>query len=89
MLHKKLGDRIAHLRIARGLTQVQLARAIGSSVDFVSHLERGVNAPSVDWLEGLASALEVRIADLFDFPDDRPKRARRSATKRASSPHKG
>ena len=53
MLQKRLGQRIADLRRERRLTQVQLARAVGGSVEFISRLERGVNAPSVAWLEGL------------------------------------
>jgi transcriptional regulator with XRE-family HTH domain len=41
MLQKKLGQRIADLRKARGLTQVQLAKAVHCSVEFISLVERG------------------------------------------------
>ena len=47
MLQNKLGQRIADLRQTRHLTQVQLAKAVGCSVEFISLVERGVNAPSV------------------------------------------
>ena len=79
MLHQKLGRRIAELRKARRLTQVQLARAVGCSVDFLSHIERGVNAPSVAWLEGFAKAPRVRVVDLFTFAARNPKRVRKRA----------
>ena len=69
MLQKRLGQRIAELRRNRGLTQVQLARAVGGSVEFISRLERGVNPPNVAWLEGFAKALKVEIVDLFNFPN--------------------
>jgi transcriptional regulator with XRE-family HTH domain len=47
MLQKRLGQRIADLRKDRRLTQMQFAKALGCSVEFVSLVERGVNAPSV------------------------------------------
>jgi transcriptional regulator with XRE-family HTH domain len=77
MLQKKLGQRIAELRRNRGLTQVQLARAVGGSMEFISRLERGVNAPSVAWLEDFAKALKVEVVDLFTFASRKPTRIRR------------
>jgi transcriptional regulator with XRE-family HTH domain len=67
MIQKKLGQRIAGLRKTRQLTQVQLAKVIGCSVEFISLVERGVNAPSVAGLEKFASVLKVEVADLFTF----------------------
>jgi transcriptional regulator with XRE-family HTH domain len=49
------------------LTQENLAKMLGLSTSFVSNLERGVNAPSFETLEGIAKALEVSVKDLFDF----------------------
>ena len=71
MLQKKLGQRIAELRKTRHLTQVQLAKTVGCSVEFISLVERGVNAPSVARLENFAKALKVRVVALFTF--DRQK----------------
>lgn len=71
MLGKKLGQRIASLRRGRKLTQEQLAEAVGCSVEFVSLVERGVNAPSVAGLETFASALRVEVKDLFTFEDNK------------------
>ncbi len=67
MLQKKLGQRIAELRKARELTQTGLAKKIGCSVEFISLVERGVNAPSVAGLEKFARALKVAVVDLFTF----------------------
>lgn len=67
MLQKKLGQRIADLRKAGGLTQVQLAKAVGCSVEFISLVERGVNGPSIASLEKFAKALKVDIRELFTF----------------------
>lgn len=49
------------------MTQEQLAEAARISVDFVSLLERGVNAPSFESIERLSNALEVEEKELFDF----------------------
>jgi transcriptional regulator with XRE-family HTH domain len=67
MLQKRLGQRIADLRKSRRLTQVQFAKALGCSVEFISLVERGVNAPSVARLEDFARALKVEVVDLFTF----------------------
>jgi len=67
MLQRKLGQRIADLRRARNLTQVQLARKVAYWVEFISLVERGVNGPSIAGLEKLAKALEVDVGELFKF----------------------
>jgi transcriptional regulator with XRE-family HTH domain len=77
MLQKKLGQRIADLRKKRHLTQGLLAKAVGCSVDFISLVERGINAPSVARLEDVAKALKVEVVDLFNFPGRKPKHIRR------------
>ena len=46
-------------------------------MEFISRLERGVNAPSVAWLEGFAKALKVEVVDLFSFTGRKPTRTRR------------
>jgi transcriptional regulator with XRE-family HTH domain len=67
VIAKALGKRVAELRKARGLTQEELAERSGYSVEFISLVERGVNAPAVAGLEKIAKALKVPIKDLFDF----------------------
>jgi|SRR2546425_3470003 len=64
---KKLGQRIPDLRRSRKLTQTQLAKKVGCSVDFISLVERGVNAPTVARLEKFAKALTVGVGELFTF----------------------
>ena len=69
MLQKKLGKRIASLRKNRKLTQEQMAEALGCSVEFISLVERGVNAPSVAGLEKFAKILKVEVKELFIFEE--------------------
>jgi transcriptional regulator with XRE-family HTH domain len=49
------------------MTQEQLAEAIGVSVDLISNIERGVNAPSFKTIEKLSQTLNVPPKELFDF----------------------
>jgi transcriptional regulator with XRE-family HTH domain len=67
VIKKALGKRIAALRRAKGLSQEKLAEKSGYSTEFISLIERGVNAPSVVGLNRIACALCVEIKDLFDF----------------------
>ncbi len=67
MIKKKLGKKIADLRKSSGLTQESFSEKCGYSVEFISLIERGVNAPSVSGLEIIARILKVKIKDLFDF----------------------
>jgi transcriptional regulator with XRE-family HTH domain len=71
VLQRKLGQRIASLRKGRKLMQEQLAEAIGCSVEFISLVERGVNAPSVAGLEKFAKILKVEVRELFTFEENK------------------
>jgi len=66
-LRKKFGKRLQTLRRQAGLTQEQLAEATNISVDFLSLVERGINAPSFENLEKLSKALGIQVRELFDF----------------------
>jgi transcriptional regulator with XRE-family HTH domain len=67
VLKKQLGKRIATLRRAAELTQAKLAEKSGYSIEFISLVERGINAPSVEGCERIAKTLNVSVKDLFDF----------------------
>jgi transcriptional regulator with XRE-family HTH domain len=63
------GQRLRELRLARKLTQTQLAERCGSSYPFISNLERGVKVPSLTMVLRLAEALECRVYDLVKVFD--------------------
>jgi transcriptional regulator with XRE-family HTH domain len=71
VLQRRLGQRIAVLRRARKLTQENLAEAVCCSVEFISLVERGVNAPTVAGLEKFAKALKVEVHELFTFEEEK------------------
>jgi len=50
-LRKDFGNRLLAIRRERKLTQEQFAEHVGISVDFLSLIERGINAPSFETIE--------------------------------------
>jgi transcriptional regulator with XRE-family HTH domain len=66
-LRKAFGNRLRSIRYERKLTQEQLAEHVGISVDFLSLIERGINAPSFETIERMAKRLRVPVKALFDF----------------------
>jgi transcriptional regulator with XRE-family HTH domain len=50
------------------MTQERFAEALDISVDFLSLIERGRNAPSFETLDKIAKRLKLSVADLFRFP---------------------
>jgi transcriptional regulator with XRE-family HTH domain len=62
-----LGLRIKELRKLRGLSQEQLADIVDLDPKYVSFIECGRNAPSLETMESIATALGVEIKDLFEF----------------------
>lgn len=52
-----LGETVKRLRIARGLSQQELARCAHISVSFLSLLERGKREPTLSVLRRIAAAL--------------------------------
>jgi transcriptional regulator with XRE-family HTH domain len=59
------GRRLRQIRRQKDLTQEQLAEAVGISVEFLSNIERGINAPSFETLEKLSEVLTVPVAEFF------------------------
>lgn len=66
-LRRQFGTRLKAIRRERESTQEQFAELVGISVDFLSLIERGINAPSFEVLEKIARGLQLPVRDLFDF----------------------
>lgn len=64
-----LGENIKHARMARGITQLALAHAIGYTGDdagaYISRVESGHQEPRIDTLQRIAEALNVSVCDLL------------------------
>lgn len=61
-----LARNLRTLRLARNMSQEELAHRAGIDRTYVSDLERQIYAASVDVLDALAAVLGVRAADLID-----------------------
>ena len=70
-----VGERIREVRVARGLTQGDLAELCGTSIAAISHIERGTKVPTITTLVRLADALECRVTKLVDVLDKLPLHA--------------
>ena len=60
------GERISHLREAKGLSQLELGEAMGVSWDTVTRWEDDTAHPDISMLTDLAKALGVSIDELLE-----------------------
>ena len=60
-IHKKFGARIQELRKKQGLTQEDLAAAIGVDRSYMGFVERGERNPTLDKIAKIAQALKARL----------------------------
>ena len=74
------GDRLAQLRKAQGLTQVQLAGLLEVSQQAITAYESGQRRVPISALPQLASILNVTVEDLIGVP------TKRGAGKRGPAP---
>lgn len=69
-LRENFGQRLKAIRLSRSKSQEEFAELLGISVDFLSLIERGINAPSFENLEAFSSQLGLSVAELFNFDGD-------------------
>ncbi len=68
----KIGEKIKKLRLARGLTQEELAERTDLSRSFISQLESDKTSPSIDTLEIILRALGTDLKHFFsDFEEEK------------------
>ena len=59
---RRLGEKLYHLRIRRGLTLTELGNLLSVHNTFVSQLEKGRKVPNAEMI--------LRVADTFDVTTD-------------------
>ena len=82
---QQLGERIAALRNERGLTQVQLADALGYSQQQVLSIEKRRQRMPVWALPELSKALGVPVEELLGADESRPAKRGPTPSSSASS----
>lgn len=70
---KTIGERIKAARVARGLTQIQLAKMIGEkSGTVINNWESAISRPAVDKISNICQALHITPDMLFNSTGDHP-----------------
>jgi ribosome-binding protein aMBF1 (putative translation factor) len=62
----ELGEQIRRLREARGISQAELGRRIGSTQPAIARLEAGRVSPTLETLDRVAAALGVELVIGFE-----------------------
>jgi transcriptional regulator with XRE-family HTH domain len=65
----KLGQTVRSIRLAKGLTQTELANRIGKDHPNINRLENGKFNPSFIFLKEVAQGLEVDIREFFNYSE--------------------
>lgn len=66
---KKLGAMLRAHRRAIGLTQEEMGEKLNVSTQWISEMERGNGAPSLELLFGMAALMHTTISDLTHIMD--------------------
>ena len=66
-LREQFGQRIKAIRLGKDMSQEQFAELLDISVDFLSLIERGINAPSFENLKVFSTQLGIPVSELFMF----------------------
>jgi transcriptional regulator with XRE-family HTH domain len=63
------GARLREIRMAKGLTQPEIAALVGTSASNISDLERGIKVPTLTTVARLADALGCTVTALVNVLD--------------------
>lgn len=63
----KFGQRVASLRIEKGISQEALALQCGINRTYMGEVERGEKSPSLTIIVKIAKGLNISLKTLFDY----------------------
>ncbi len=66
-VERQFGKRVRELRLARGLSQEEMAFKIGVHRTYLGGIERGERNPSLRNIAAIAMALDITLRELFSF----------------------
>jgi transcriptional regulator with XRE-family HTH domain len=66
-IKEHFGKRVRELRLARGLSQEELAFRAGVHRTYLGSIERGERNPALKNIAAIAKALDVTLSELFSF----------------------
>jgi transcriptional regulator with XRE-family HTH domain len=62
---KKLGNRIAGIRKAKGMSQEKLAEAVEVHRTYIGFVEQGKRNPSIDKVHRISNSVGLSLSDLL------------------------
>ena len=68
-IEKQFGEQVRKLRLARDLSQEELAFKAGVHRTYLGSIERGERNPSLKNIAAIAKALNITLSQLFSFDD--------------------
>lgn len=68
-LQKEIGQKINKLRLEKKLSMRDLGEKLGVSHAHISKLEKGINNPSMDFLEKLSEYFKIDVSYFFSKDD--------------------
>ena len=71
--YKDIGSRIRAIRMERGVSQAQLAEAVGVGVTHISHVETGSSIPSLPTFLDIVNALDCSADELLCLEVEKAK----------------
>ena len=66
-IEERFGERVRELRVAKGLSQEELAFKAGVHRTYLGGIERGERNPSLKNITTIAKALDISLSELFYF----------------------
>lgn len=74
ILWRRIGNRIADMRMSRGISQMRLAEMIGVSRVFIGYIEQGKRSATIQTYLDIVTALGYTLDDLMreDLSDTAP-----------------
>ncbi|HEX6032965.1 MAG TPA: helix-turn-helix transcriptional regulator [Anaerolineales bacterium] len=70
MAHDRVENRLREIRTSRGMTQAELAEAVGVARVSIVAIETGRFLPTIETALLISSALKVPVEDIFWLKED-------------------
>ena len=71
---KEFGERLAKLRIEKGVSAREMSLAIGQHHGYISSIENGMNYPAMQGFFYICEYLDISPKDFFDSETECPKK---------------
>ena len=71
---KDFGNRVAKLRLDKGVSAREMSLAIGQNEGYINSIETEKNHPSMEGLSYICEYLDITPQEFFDFDTSSPKK---------------